>query len=353
MMKAGIVGGGVMGRLLAFALVNAGWHVTLFDKDDNQTCSMVAAGLLTPIAELEQAPLLIYQLGIESLIQHWPAILEHLPEPIYFQQNGSLLLTHSRDKTELSRFLQVISNKIKHPEVYTQLTRSDIQVLEPDLTHFDQGVFFKDEGQIDNQSLLPNLKNYLISKNVHWVNRIVQDVQPHKIILSDSSMAFDTVFDCRGLGGHSSFAEVRGIRGELIWLYHSAIQIKHPIRLLHPRYKLYLSPRPNDIYILGASEIESADSSPISVRTLLELLSAVYYLHPSFTEARVIKTMTHCRPTLINHLPKIKFKTGLVAINGLYRHGFLIAPALANDVMRYLTQGISSIHFPDIWEAFA
>lgn len=48
-MRAGIVGAGIMGRLLAFALHNAGWQVSLFDRsNENMNCSTSAAGLLTP-----------------------------------------------------------------------------------------------------------------------------------------------------------------------------------------------------------------------------------------------------------------------------------------------------------------
>ena len=62
--------------------------------------------------------------------------------------------------------------------------------------------------------------------------------------------------------------------------------------------------------------------------------------------------MTHCRPTLKNHLPKIKWMDGLIAINGLYRHGFLIAPAIARDVVRFVDTGFSSIVIPNIWEEY-
>ena len=67
-----------------------------------------------------------------------------------------------------------------------------------------------------------------------------------------------------------------------------------------------------------------------------KLLSAIYYLHPGFSEARIIKTVTHCRPTLPHHLPQIKYQAGLLAVNGLYRHGYLIAPALAKEVLKFL-----------------
>ena len=50
------------------------------------------------------------------------------------------------------------------------------------------------------------------------------------------------------------------------------------------------------------------------------------------------------------HLPKIQFSKGLIAINGLYRHGYLIAPTLIDDVLNYLNKGLSNVRYPELWE---
>ena len=440
-MKAGIVGAGIMGRLLAFSLNNAGWQVTLFDKDDergSESCSMAAAGLLTPITELDKSDPVIYALGKEALKTHWPKIINKLSDFVYFQRQGSLLLAHSRDNAELSRFIKIIASKYSplqsneqnmgatmpfcppHPNplsqkrtggegklslqnlesttlslqqnlesstlslqqnlesstlsfqqklesstlsfqqklesspthaIFQELTQTEITLLEPEITKFNTGYYFSDEGQIDNQALLSALYSHLIKKNIRWQEKtFVQEIKKNKIYLNNSIEEFDMVFDCRGLGAKSQFNDLRGIRGELIWLHAPQVNIQRPIRFLHPRYSIYVVPRPQHIYILGASEIESEDNSNVSVQSTLELLSAAYYLHPGFAEARIIKMLSQCRPTLADHLPKIKFTEGMIAINGLYRHGFLIAPTLVEEILRYLTQGNSSIQYPQLWE---
>jgi len=61
--------------------------------------------------------------------------------------------------------------------------------------------------------------------------------------------------------------------------------------------------------------------------------------------------VTQCRPTLIHYQPRIKFSDGLIAINGLYRHGFLIAHSLAEEVMNYIRKGESARQYEKIWEA--
>ena len=103
---------------------------------------------------------------------------------------------------------------------------------------------------------------------------------------------------------------------------------------MHPRYRIYIVPRPNHRYVVGATEIESEDQSNMSVRSSLELLSAVYSVHPGFGEARIANTLTNCRPALGDNLPRIETETGLTRINGLYRHGYLLAPATVETALQ-------------------
>jgi glycine oxidase len=154
---------------------------------------------------------------------------------------------------------------------------------------------------------------------------------------------FDVVFDVRGLGARSSpsasdevagfTAGLRGVRGEILWLHAPGVTLRRPLRLLHPRWRVYLVPRPGDIVVVGASELESEDRSPISVRTLLGLLSAAHSVVPELAEARLVHTETNLRPALPDNLPHVEQRPGLTRINGLFRHGWLIAPALVEDAL--------------------
>lgn len=350
--KAGIAGAGIMGRLIAFALVNAGWQVSLFDNSEQSSCSMAAAGLLTPTSELDKSDLVIYQLGNDALEKYWKEILKKLPFEIFFQQYGCLTLCHPKDHAELKVFSRRIFKKLNRPSAYSLLTKNDLISLEPELAKFDSGYYFPDEAQIDSQALFTHLKSYLYQKGIIWHDAVVQRVLPGKIITDKKTEHFELTVDSRGLGAKTLFQNLRGLRGELIWLYAPDVKLSRPIRFLHPRYPLYVVPRPKHIYLVGSSELESEEQSPISVRSTLELLTTAYYLHPGFSDARILKTVVNCRPTLPHHLPQIRFSKNFIAINGLYRHGFLIAPSLAEDIMRWLNSGIESVQYPQLWEKY-
>jgi len=80
------------------------------------------------------------------------------------------------------------------------------------------------------------------------------------------------------------------------------------------------------------------------VRSTLELLSAAYAVHSGFAEARIVEIATQCRPTLPNNLPAIRQpRPRVLQINGLYRHGFMIAPALLDAAMELLVHGHSAL----------
>jgi glycine oxidase len=66
------------------------------------------------------------------------------------------------------------------------------------------------------------------------------------------------------------------------------------------------------------------------------LLAAAHSIIPELAEARVIHSETNLRPALPDNLPRVEQGPGLVRINGLFRHGWLIAPALVEQVLKDL-----------------
>ena len=57
---------------------------------------------------------------------------------------------------------------------------------------------------------------------------------------------------------------------------------------------------------------------------------------PALAEARLIHTETNLRPALPDNLPHIERSDGCTRINGLFRHGWLIAPALVEQALARL-----------------
>jgi glycine oxidase len=99
---------------------------------------------------------------------------------------------------------------------------------------------------------------------------------------------------------------------------------------------VYLVPRAGDQVVVGASSIEADDRSPVSLRTTVELLAAAHSIVPELGEARIVLAETNLRPALPDNLPRIETQPGVTRINGLYRHGWLIAPAMVEEALEAL-----------------
>ena len=81
--------------------------------------------------------------------------------------------------------------------------------------------------------------------------------------------------------------------------------------------------------MVGATSIESASRGPVTARSAIELLSAAYALHPAFGEAEIVEMRADARPAFPDNLPRLVARGRRTYLNGLYRHGFLLAPAFA------------------------
>ncbi|MDB5893872.1 MAG: dependent oxidoreductase, partial [Rhodoferax sp.] len=206
---------------------------------------------------------------------------------------------------------------------------------------FAQGLFLPGEGQLDNRALLTAMLSTLQQRGValHWHS----PREPASFSPGAPGQP-DWVFDCRGLGARGAWPALRGVRGEVVRVHAPEVRLARPTRLVHPRYPLYIAPKPGDVYVIGATEIESEDLSPASVRSTLELLSAAYSVHSGFAEARILEMGTQCRPTLPDNLPAIRaLGPRTLQVNGLYRHGFLIAPAMLDCLLELVDLGHSPL----------
>ncbi|MDM5264201.1 FAD-dependent oxidoreductase [Sulfurovum sp. XTW-4] len=336
-MNIGIAGAGLVGRVLALNLLQRGHTVKLFDEDTaygDKAAGITAAGMLAVFAELESAESVIFDHGNRS-IALWPALLEQIGIADAYQQEGSIITAHPQDYNELDHFIDTLKSKVEKASEIKLLDRQALTQLEPDLEQHAKAFFIPHEGQVDAQRFMKASSDYLLAHpDVTWHEETkVTHISEGTITVGDESKTFDWVFDSRGLGAQDDISDLRGVRGEVFWLDAPEVNISRPTRMLHPRYKIYIVPRPNHRYVIGATEIESEDKSPMSVRSSLELLSAVYSMHSGFAEARIVNMLTNCRPALRDNLPKIEHASKMTRINGLYRHGYLLAPAVVEEAL--------------------
>ncbi len=314
-----VIGAGIAGAWQALLFAQAGRKVTLHERGDAemlQSTSHWAGGMLAPYCEAEGAEPVIVRLGLRSL-DLWR---EYLPETPF---NGSLVVAHPRDRADFDRFAKMTSG-------HRRLDAEAVRELEPSLEgRFRDGLFYPDEGHVEPRRVLPQLHARIAEAG--GAIRFDSDVKPED--------ADGIVIDCRGLFARDIEPQLRGVKGEMVIVETSEIEFTRPVRLIHPRWPLYIIPRADHQFMIGATSIEAEDRG-VSVRSALELLSAAYAVHPAFAEARIVEFGSGLRPAFPDNLPRIAINGEKIAVNGLYRHGFLLAPALAELTLGYVERGV-------------
>jgi glycine oxidase len=353
----------LLGRLLAFELLQRGHRVSLFDPapsltqappagDPTRAAGWTAAGMLSPTAELECANEAVFQLGLESL-RRWPGVVDTLRQTghdVALTHAGSLLLAHRGDEGVARRVLELLQKKSPLTHSPKALSATELKALEPDIHGPAHTWLLPHEGHIHTVQAMAALGAWALAHGATFhggeAGRVLA-VAPGEVHMSQGNQRrvhrFDHVFDVRGVGARPGLPvggndlgftpQVRGVRGEIFWLHAPGVALHRPVRLLHPRWRVYLVPRPGNLVVVGATEIESEDRSPVSVRSTLELLSAAHSVLPGLAEARVVHSEANLRPALPDNLPAHTHQPGLSRINGLFRHGWLIAPALVHQAL--------------------
>ncbi|MEX2482531.1 MAG: FAD-dependent oxidoreductase [Gammaproteobacteria bacterium] len=337
-MSIGIAGAGLLGRLLAWQLSDAGHRVTVFDPasdaESRGAAGWTAAGMLSPVAELESADARVYRYGLRAL-DLWSDIVARLPEQVDLRRDGSVLLAHREDIGAARRLLDLLHTKVPAGAGVEALSASQLKVLEPAVHGPTHAWLLPAEGHIHTVQAMRALAVGATQRGARWRwGQAVQSVSAGRL----DDERFDWVFDTRGVGARPDLP-VRGVRGEIFWLQAPGIALQRSLRLLHPRWRVYLVPRPDNVIVVGASEIESEDRSPVSVRSTLGLLSSAYSVIPELAEARIVHSEANLRPALPDNLPLVQTCDGLSRINGLFRHGWLIAPALVEAAVQALEVG--------------
>ncbi len=299
------------GLSVAFELARQGHKVEMAERKPSvgQGASHFAGGMLAPWCERESAGEAVLKEGLLAA-DWWEGAV-----PGAVVKRGTLVVAQPRDAGELARFAARTSG-------YEWVDEGAIATLEPALAgRFRKGLYFQGEAHLDPRAALVGLYNALNNQGVTF----------HFNAIDFSSSGFDHVIDCTGAAAIGDLHQLRGVRGEMLYLHTSEMNLSRPVRMLHPRYPLYVVPRDHGRFMVGATMIESNNDGPVTARSSMELINAAFTLHPAFGEAKVIELGAGVRPAFPDNFPQAYWRGDTLHVNGMYRHGFLLAPALARQ----------------------
>lgn len=324
-LRIDVAGAGIFGLWQALTLARAGHHVRLFEISAEpfaNSQSQYAGAMLAPWCEAEAAEPIVRDAGIACM----PLWLEAYPGIV---KAGTLVVAQSRDLSELKRFARLAPG-------HEMVDGPRIDDLEPDLAgRFKSGLLFAGEAHMRTPAALAALLD--LARQAGAQVHLGEPWQP------DPSADF--TIDCRSLAARDALPTLRGVRGERLLVRARDVSLRRPVRLLHPRFPLYIVPWGDGLHLVGATVLESEDPSPMTVRSALELLGMAYALSPAFGEAEILETSAGVRPAFPDNVPRVVVQGRTIHVNGAHRHGFLLGPAMARIVADVVTTGRSDWEF--------
>ncbi len=326
-----VIGAGVAGLTAAFVLAQRGAargaHVELCERAAaaGQGCSRYAGGMIAPWCELQSAEPIVAELGEEAL-DFWTR------EVPVATRAGSLVVAAPREQAELIDF----SRRTRH---FEKLNEAGLARLEPDLSgRFRGALYFGQEAHLDPRAAMAAL----------FARLSAQPNVAQRLGVEAPQTGAEWTVDCRGFSARAELSGLRGVKGEMVMLRSEDVSLSRPVRMLHPRRPVYIVPRGAGLYMVGATMIENEERARVTARSVVELINSAYAIHPAFAEAELVETGSDLRPAFADNLPRLARRGATLHINGLYRHGFLLAPALARRAAEVILDGA---YFPEIMDA--
>lgn len=361
-----IIGGGIAGLCTAFHLKQMGENVTVVEAATvGHKASSKAAGMITPASEIHLGENILMNCFAESC-SYYDEFIKKLtagkPELVDFHRNGSLLTAIDQDgKQELTRLAAF--QKSMGLELQ-ELSASQARELEPFLTHKTVlALYAPHEAHIDNIKLIHVLKKYLLengveileNKNVSHVNFAGDQIKSVMIGDKEGVEIFgDRFILTTGLESLKDLDKIhpiplRGVKGQTVTIQTTPGTIKRPIRIYH-RYPIYLVPRADGRIVIGATSEEKSDETLVA-GNIMDLIYAAWQALPLVYESRVLETNVGLRPATPDNKPVFglsKLKN-LFLFTGLYRHGILLSPFLAKELVSLLLEKNTN----DRWQEFS
>ena len=337
-----VVGGGAAGLGVAWRLAARGAAVTVFERGAvGRGTSWAAAGMLAPAAEIGFEELDLYTLGRDSL-GRWPAFAAELEaasgQSVGLDRAGTLVVADDRDSGAALRRLFAFQRAQGVPVEW--LSGDAAREREPMLSpRVPSAVWSPSDVQVDPRAVLAALTEACRRAGVEIEEgRAVQAVAPGPALrfADGARVAADAVVLAAGawsaaVGGLVPALPVRPVKGQALAVRMTdALRLRHVVR--GPR--AYVVPKPDGRLVVGATSEERGDDTAVTAGGLYRLLDGTIRFLPGIEELDVVETWAGLRPASRDHAPILGRTAlpGVLAATGLYRHGFLLLPAVADEV---------------------
>lgn len=331
--KVIVIGGGIVGCITSFFLIEKGYEVTLVDQNAiGQEASWAGAGILSPLLPWN------YQDAVNNLC---------FGSADFYQQLSEILKKDTGIDPEWieSGMLIYDINEKNHAVSWCQKNHIEIQEVQ---TEKIPCLLLPHVAQIRNPRLLKALKIYLIKNNVVMMEH--QKVSPisdsNNFIYSlqtESGVNLEADFFVIASGAWSSYVlneietpKIKPIRGQLI--QYPVVKEKLPYILYKDDF--YLVQRRDGVVLAGSTKEDVGFDKGITEEARRSLQMKAESLMPTLKNYNIENQWSGLRPGSQDNVPMIEkhHKYNNVYLNvGHYRYGLTMAPKAARLISDLIT----------------
>lgn len=347
-----IIGAGTIGLSVGWQLLRQGREVVIYERGEaGRATTWLSAGMIAPDTELGFEEVGFYGLMLEST-RRWHDFAAELEAAsgmeVDFRTEGTLIVADDRDAAEALRrkydFMRETGLDVRW------LSGAEALELEPFVApRLAAAVHSPQDGQVDNRLLVEALKGAFVAEGgvLHEhspVRAIEPDESAPRIVLEDgervagSAVIVAAGVWSRSIEGLKEKPPVRPVKGQMVELeVEPPFGLTHVIRGPHA----YVVPKSSGRLLVGATSEEMGFDERVTAGGLYRLLEGGWEIVPGIYDLPVRDMWAGLRPASRDHLPILgpAAEPGIVMATGLYRHGIMLTPIVAEELARTVASG--------------
>lgn len=354
-----VIGGGLIGRAIAWRLQCRGLRVTVVAGDRRLAASGVAAGMLAPVTETtftEEKLLPLTLASLESFADFAAEVTDASGLPAGLSRQPTLSVAYDAD--DAARLSQLASYLSRVGLSCEPLTSRECRKTEPLLSPaIRSGLLVSGDWSCDNRLLWDALTAAGAHAGVQTVDgRVAKVLIQHSdqgdavrgVELEDrTTLAAPTIVVANGSWaaqlGLPFRVPVRPIKGQILRLDPAGLP--HPeltVRAYSKGTEVYLVPRSGGReVVVGATVEELGFDDRVTAGGVYELLRDARSVVPMTSEYTLSETSVGWRPGTPDNAPILGLCgiEGLILATGHYRNGVLLTPITADAIAGLIMEG--------------
>jgi glycine oxidase len=345
-----IVGGGVIGCAIAYALVQAGATVTVYERASaGAEASGAAAGIMVPTIHADEPVLLALGLASVERYPAWCASIQQDsgmdPELI---RSGALELAHDEGEGQLLR--AKVEAQRRSGRDLRWLSPDDALAVEPGVNPRISGALYDPEGLHVHPLRLTRAlaeaasrRGVVIRTGVEVIGlevngsrvvgvRTAEGTQPTGHVVIASGAWSQHAEEWLGLS-----IPVFPVKGQIL----AVSEEPNPLGTILWDANAYLVARRDGSVVVGATVEQVGFDKRLTVDGIGGLLNAIPSLCPGLAHARFERAWAGLRPATPDELPIVGSAPGwenVIIASGHYRNGITLAPITAEMVRQLVVE---------------